>query len=203
MILVNQNGTFKEPSKMFYKVNGIWRTVNSIYESNVLHKLNLLDTTRIEYDKIANALSSKVKILKKETQEYLESETNPTQEQLETYVKNVKLLEVYEKYLDIIRLEQVIKTQIVFQNTAILEYNRKISNINKKLKQYISKFKDVNDTYRVIKISDNVPNQSILPKERLDVVIHTLLDSNGVSTDLIEIFSVVCSSVLISLLTVI
>lgn len=188
MFLVKQNGQFKEPNKLFYKVDSNWRGVANIYESNTLHKLNVIDTTRLEYDKVSTALASRVKIIKNRLDLYLES-PNPNSIELDKYQADLREYEVYQKYLKIIRLEQIIKTQKLFQNTSILEYSKKIASTNSKLKTIINQFKsDIQlDTYRVLKISDNVPNQKSKPKERLDVVINALLDTqNNVYTDGIQ-----------------
>lgn len=162
-LLVNHEGSYKEPQKLWYLINGIWKEVINVFESPVQQEIALLDTERISQDQTVLALSTRIKVL----QASLDG-TDPTIAILTDPVeitKTQKLLEALNLQLEISRLEQVAITKELFEQKAQLEYKKLVLNGEIAIQKIIKVVVDPNE-WGVIRLDP----QSTLD-ERLEIAI--------------------------------
>lgn len=125
-LLVNHEGSYKEPQKLWYLINGIWKEVINVFESPVQQEIALLDTERISQDQTVLALSTRIKVLQLSldgTDPTITILTDPVE-----ITKTQKLLEALNLQLEISRLEQVAITKELFEQKAQLEYKKLVLN---------------------------------------------------------------------------
>ena len=170
-LLVNYEGTYLPPQKLWYLVDGVWTEVKQVFENNAQNEIALLDQERIKQDQVVNALQSKVVDLMARvdgSDPTVPLETDPIK--VDQLIAEAELLQLQ---LDIAKAEQVVMTKYVFEQKAQMEYIKLVS----EGEQALSKIANL-VTNPVEWLCIRVAPQSTLD-ERLEVVIQQGLPDNS------------------------
>ena len=169
-LLVNYEGTYQPPQKLWYLVDGVWAEVKQVFESSAQNELALVDQERIKQDQVVNALQTKIVELQAKldgSDITIPIETDPVK--IETLQKEINLINLQ---LDVAKTEQVVMTKWLFEQKAQLEYIKLVGEGEKALAKIASLV-----TNPVEWLCIRVAPQSTLD-ERLDLVIEHGLEDN-------------------------
>ena len=162
-ILVNYEGAYVEPQKLWYLVDGVWKEVLQVFESPIQNEIAIADQERIKLDQTVLGLSTLMETLNAQI-----SGTNPTIPMLTDPIKIAeaqKQIEISQLQLNVAKVEQVIVTKELFEQKAQLEYKKLILQGEIALEK-ITTVVDIPDDWGVIRLDP----QSTLD-ERLEVAI--------------------------------
>ena len=169
-LLVNHEGTYLPPQKLWYLVDGVWKEVVNVFESTVQQDIAVLDQNRIKQDKVVNALGSRAtELLAKVDGSDLTIpiETDPIK--IEEILKE---FEIVNLQLEVAKTEQVVLTKYLFEQKAQMEYIKLVSEGEQALEKIAKNVLNPVE-WLVIRIAP----QSTLD-ERLEMAIQHGLDTN-------------------------
>ena len=169
-LLVNHEGTYLPPQKLWYLVDGVWKEVVNVFESTVQQDIAVLDQNRIKQDKVVNALGSRAtELLAKVDGSDLTIpiETDPIK--IEEILKE---FEIVNLQLEVAKTEQVVLTKYLFEQKAQMEYIKLVSEGEQALEKIAKNVLNPVE-WQVIRIAP----QSTLD-ERLEMAIQHGLDTN-------------------------
>jgi len=169
-LLVNYEGTYLPPQKLWYLVDGVWKEVVNVFESTAQQDIAILDQNRIQQDKVVNALGSRAtELLAKVdgSDPTIPIETDPVK--IEEILKE---FEIVNLQLEVAKTEQVVLTKYLFEQKAQMEYIKLVSEGEQALEKIAKNV--INPVeWQVIRIAP----QSTLD-ERLEIAIQHGLDTN-------------------------
>ena len=169
-LLVNYEGTYLPPQKLWYLVDGVWKEVVNVFESTAQQDIAILDQNRIQQDKVVNALGSRAaELLAKVdgSDPTIPIETDPVK--IEEILKE---FEIVNLQLEVAKTEQVVLTKYLFEQKAQMEYIKLVSEGEQALEKIAKNV--INPVeWQVIRIAP----QSTLD-ERLEMAIQHGLDTN-------------------------
>lgn len=169
-LLVNYEGTYLPPNKLWYLVDGTWKEVITVFENPVQQEIALIDANRIKQDQVVNGLMTKQQQLMAQidgSDPTIPMTFDPVE--IESIMQQV---EVIDLQLNVAKTEQVVLTKKLFEQKAQMEYLRLISEGEMALKK-IAATVDNPTNWGVIRIAP----QSTLD-ERLEVVIQSGMPTN-------------------------
>ena len=169
-LLVNHEGTYLPPQKLWYLVDGVWKEVVNVFESTVQQDIAILDQDRIKQDKVVNALGSRATELLAKidgSDPTIPIETNPVK--IEEILKE---FEIVNLQLEVAKTEQVVLTKYLFEQKAQMEYIKLVSEGEQALEKIAGNVLNPVE-WQVIRIAP----QSTLD-ERLEIAIQHGLDTN-------------------------
>ena len=169
-LLVNYEGTYAPPQKLWYLVDGVWKEVINVFESSVQQDIAILDQNRIKQDQVVNALGSRaMELLAKVdgSDPTIPIETDPVK--IEAILKE---FEIVNLELEVAKTEQVVLTKYLFEQKAQIEYIKLVSEGEQALEK-IAKMVYNPVEWQVIRIAP----QSTLD-ERLEMAIQHGLETN-------------------------
>ena len=169
-LLVNYEGSYLPPQKLWYLIDGVWKEVTNVYESSSQQELAILDQERIKQDQVVGALQTKASVLMASidgSNPTIPLETDPIK--IESILTEVELLNLQ---LDVAKTEQVVLTKQLFEQKAQVEYIKLVTEGEIALAK-IGNIVTNPSNWRVIRIAP----QSTLD-ERLEVVIQSGLENN-------------------------
>ena len=169
-LLVNYEGTYLPPQKLWYLVDGVWKEVVNVFESTAQQDIAVLDQNRIKQDKVVNALGSRAtELLAKVDGSDLTIpiETDPIK--IEEILKE---FEIVNLQLEVAKTEQVVLTKYLFEQKAQMEYIKLVSEGEQALEKIAKNVLNPVE-WQVIRIAP----QSTLD-ERLEMAIQHGLDTN-------------------------
>ena len=169
-LLVNHEGTYLPPQKLWYLVDGVWKEVVNVFESTAQQDIAVLDQNRIKQDKVVNALGSRAtELLAKVDGSDLTIpiETDPIK--IEEILKE---FEIVNLQLEVAKTEQVVLTKYLFEQKAQMEYIKLVSEGEQALEKIAKNVLNPVE-WLVIRIAP----QSTLD-ERLEMAIQHGLDTN-------------------------
>lgn len=123
-LLVNYEGTYVEPQKLWYLIDGAWKEVQQVFESPIQNEIALADTERIKLDQTVLGLTTKMEEL-----QYQINGGSPTVPVLTDPVQILeaqKQLDIATLQLNVAKIEQVIVTKELFEQKAQIEYKKLI-----------------------------------------------------------------------------
>ena len=169
-LLVNYEGTYLPPQKLWYLVDGVWKEVINVFESTAQQDIAILDQNRIKQDQVVNALGSRAtELLAKVdgSDPTIPIETDPVK--IEEILKEFEILNLQ---LEVAKTEQVVLTKYLFEQKAQMEYIKLVSEGEQALEKIVKNV--INPVeWQVIRIAP----QSTLD-ERLEIAIQHGLDTN-------------------------
>ena len=169
-LLVNYEGTYLPPQKLWYLVDGVWKEVVNVFESTAQQDIAILDQNRIKQDQVVNALGSRAtELLAKVdgSDPTIPIETDPVK--IEEILKE---FEIVNLQLEVAKTEQVVLTKYLFEQKAQMEYIKLVSEGEQALEKIAKNV--INPVeWQVIRIAP----QSTLD-ERLEIAIQHGLDTN-------------------------
>ena len=124
-LLVNYEGTYLPPQKLWYLVDGVWKEVVNVFESTAQQDIAVLDQNRIKQDKVVNALGSRATELLAKidgSDPTIPIETDPVK--IEEILKE---FEIVNLQLEVAKTEQVVLTKYLFEQKAQMEYIKLVS----------------------------------------------------------------------------
>ena len=169
-LLVNYEGTYLPPQKLWYLVDGVWKEVVNVFESTVQQDIAILDQNRIKQDQVVNALGSKATELLAKidgSDPTIPIETDPAK--IEDILKEFEILNLQ---LEVAKTEQVVLTKYLFEQKAQMEYIKLVSEGEQALEKIATLVTNPVE-WQVIRIAP----QSTLD-ERLEIAIQHGLDTN-------------------------
>ena len=172
-LLVNYEGAYVAPDKLWYLVDGVWKEVANIFESSIQNEIAILDQNRIKQDQTVTALTTKLETLMAQI-----DGTNPTIPMVDDPIlieKIVQEAEICQLQLDVAKTEQVVLTKKLFEQKAQIEYIKLVTEGEHALEKISFMVNNPAD-WMVIRIAP----QSTLD-ERLEMAIqHDLPDANRI-----------------------
>ena len=169
-LLVNYEGTYLPPQKLWYLVDGVWKEVVNVFENNAQQEVAVLDQERIKQDQLVSALITKEADLLARidgSNPAVPLETDPAQ--IESLLNEINTIELQ---LSITKTEQVVLTKKLFEAKAQMEYLKLVTEGEHALERIATQVINPAE-WGVIRIAP----QSTLD-ERLEVVIQHGLDTN-------------------------
>ena len=169
-LLVNYEGTYLPPQKLWYLVDGVWKEVTNVFENPAQQELALIDQERIKQDQVVAALITREADLMARidgSNPAVPLETDPAQ--IEAILNEIDTIELQ---LSITKTEQVVLTKKLFETKAQMEYLKLVTEGEQALEKIATQVIVPND-WGVIRIAP----QSTLD-ERLEIVIQHGLDTN-------------------------
>lgn len=169
-LLVNYEGTYLPPQKLWYLVDGVWKEVVNVFESTAQQDIAVLDQNRIKQDKVVNALGSRATELLAKidgSDPTIPIETDPVK--IEEILKE---FEIVNLQLEVAKTEQVVLTKYLFEQKAQMEYIKLVSEGEQALEKIAKNVLNPVE-WLVIRIAP----QSTLD-ERLEMAIQHGLDTN-------------------------
>lgn len=135
-LLVNYEGTYLPPQKLWYLIDGVWTEVKQVFENNAQNELALLDQERIKQDQVVTALQTRVTEISAKlngSDITIPIETDPLK--INSLNKEIELLNLQ---LNVAKTEQVVMTKSLFEQKAQLEYIKLIGEGEKALSKIAS-----------------------------------------------------------------
>ena len=169
-LLVNYEGSYLPPQKLWYLVDGVWKEVTNIFENAAQQELAVLDQERIKQDQVVAALQTKSVALMASIDG--SDPSIPLVEDPAAIEAILMEVEVLNLQLQVAQTEQVVVTKQLFEQKAQLEYIKLVTQGETALAK-IGNVVTNPDDWKVIRIAP----QSTLG-ERLEVVIQSGLDTN-------------------------
>ena len=169
-LLVNYEGAYTEPQKLWYLIDDVWKEVVNVYESPIQQEIAVIDAARIDQDKTVNSLITRMEVL----QLSLDG-TDPSVGLVTDTAAISKINEeigIITLQLDIAKLEQVAITKQLFEQKAQIEYKKLVLEGEKAIEK-ISNNVDSIGEWGVIRLD---PQDAL--DERLEVAIQHNLDTN-------------------------
>lgn len=169
-LLVNYEGVYTAPQKLWYLVDGVWKEVINVFESSVQQEIALIDEARINQDKTVLSLGTKIDLLKAQL-----DGSDPTIPQITNQTDIDKIneeLHILQLQLEVARLEQVAITKQLFEQKAQMEYKKLVMEGELAFEK-ISNIVDSVSNWGVIRIDPQGPLD-----ERLEVAIQHNLPTN-------------------------
>ena len=169
-LLVNYEGTYQPPQKLWYLVDGVWTEVKQVFESKAQTELAAIDQERIKQDQVVAALQTKIVELQSRldgSDITIPVETDPTK------IANIQTeIDLINLQLSVAKTEQVVMTKTLFEQKAQMEYIKLVSEGEKALSKIAAIV-----TNPVEWLCIRVAPQSTLD-ERLELVIQQGLETN-------------------------
>ena len=169
-LLVNYEGTYQPPQKLWYLVDGVWTEVKQVFESKAQTELAVIDQERIKQDQVVAALQTKIVELQSRldgSDITIPVETDPTK------IANIQTeIDLINLQLSVAKTEQVVMTKTLFEQKAQMEYIKLVSEGEKALSKIATIV-----TNPVEWLCIRVAPQSTLD-ERLELVIQQGLETN-------------------------
>ena len=119
-LLVNYEGTYLPPQKLWYLVDGVWTEVKQVFENNTQNEIAVLDQNRIHQDQVVTSLQTKFDELMARidgSDITVPMETDPVI--VDQIIAQAELISLQ---LNIAKAEQVVLTKSLFEQKAQLEY---------------------------------------------------------------------------------
>ena len=174
-LLVNYEGTYVEPQKLWYLIDGAWKEVQQVFESPIQNEIALADTERIKLDQTVLGLTTKIEELNYQINGG--SPTVPVLTDPAQLLEAQKQLDIATLQLDVAKIEQVIATKELFEQKAQIEYKKLILQGEIALEK-ITTLVNNPDEWGVIRLDPQGPLD-----ERLEVAItHGLLTNERLFT---------------------
>ena len=169
-LLVNYEGTYLPPQKLWYLVDGVWKEVVNVFENSAQQELALMDQERIKSDQITAALITREADLMARidgNDPAVPLETDPAE--IEKILNEIDTIELQ---LSITKTEQVVLTKKLFEAKAQMEYLKLVTEGEQALEKIATQVV-VPDEWRVIRVA---PQTTL--DERLEIAIQHGLDTN-------------------------
>ena len=169
-LLVNYEGTYLPPQKLWYLVDGVWKEVVNVFENTAQQELAVLDQERIKQDQVVTALITRENELLAKidgSDPTIPIETDPAK--IEAILNEIDTIELQ---LSITKTEQVVLTKKLFEAKAQMEYLKLVTEGEQALEKIAKNVTNPSE-WGVIRIAP----QSTLD-ERLEIVIQHGLDTN-------------------------
>lgn len=123
-LLVNYEGTYVEPQKLWYLIDGAWKEVQQVFESPIQNEIMLADQERIKLDKTVLGLTTKIEELQYQINGG--SPTVPVLTDPALLLEAQKQLDIATLQMNVAKIEQVIATKELFEQKAQIEYKKLI-----------------------------------------------------------------------------